>query len=164
MTARGFDVFISTGPIAAWRIQKADKEGKEEVEVSRRQLRKLHKLWGVFPSRRLCISKGVTLPSASPLKKKKEKGTEQRQKKKSTCCVSCFGCSRTNQHRMPAVRGERKPTEVLLCLRSHTTSPTAQFLLTHWEKQGETILILLMLLRNKKMEVIKGVFQSHLLF
>ena len=40
MTARGFDVFISTGPIAAWRIQKADKEGNEEVEVSRRQLRK----------------------------------------------------------------------------------------------------------------------------
>lgn len=48
-TIYGFDVFIFTGPIATWRIRKADKEENEEVEVSRRQLRKLHKLWGDFP-------------------------------------------------------------------------------------------------------------------
>lgn len=48
-TTYGFDVFIFTGPIARWRIRKADREENEEVEVSRRQLRKLHKLWGVLP-------------------------------------------------------------------------------------------------------------------
>lgn len=41
-------MFIFTGPIATWKIRKADKEENEEVEVSRRQLRKLDKLWGVF--------------------------------------------------------------------------------------------------------------------
>lgn len=47
-TTYGFDVFISTGPTAARRIQNPDKEGNEEVEVSRRQLRKLHRQWGIF--------------------------------------------------------------------------------------------------------------------
>lgn len=104
MTAHGFDVFISTGPIAAWRIQKADKEGNEEVEVSRRQLRKLHKLWGVFPLRRLCISKGVTLPSASPPKKKKERKKQSRDKKRNPPVVPL----------VLAVVG-RISTECLLC-------------------------------------------------
>lgn len=72
MTTYGFDVFISTGPVAARRIRKADKEENEEVEVSRRQLRKLHKLWGIFASSHSHTTKGVTLPSASPLKKKKK--------------------------------------------------------------------------------------------
>lgn len=52
MNTYGFDVFISTGLVAAWRIQNPYKEENEEVEVSYRQLRKLHKLWGIFLSRR----------------------------------------------------------------------------------------------------------------
>lgn len=92
MTTYGFDVFISTGPIAAWRIQKADKEENEEVEVSRRQLRKLHKLWGFFLSRHSHTAKGVTLPSASPPKKGREKRDRAETKKEIHLRASHFGC------------------------------------------------------------------------
>ena len=74
MTTYGFDVLISTGPIAAWRIRKADKEENEEVEVSRRQLRKLQKLWGVFSSRHSHTAKGATAICISSKKRKGEKG------------------------------------------------------------------------------------------
>lgn len=73
-TTYGFDVFISTGKIAAWRIRKADKEENEEVEVSRRQLGKLHKLWGVFSSRHSHTAKGVTAICISSEKRKGEEG------------------------------------------------------------------------------------------
>lgn len=39
MTPYGFDVFVSTGPGAAWRIQNSEEEGNEELEVSWQHLR-----------------------------------------------------------------------------------------------------------------------------
>lgn len=93
MTTSGFDVFISTGLIAAWRIRKADKEENEEVEVSRRQLRKLHKLWGVFSSRHLHTAKEVAAICISSEGKGREKRDRAETKKKENHLhASRFGC------------------------------------------------------------------------
>lgn len=66
-------MFIFTGPIATWRIRKADREENEEVEVSRRQLRKLH-CGEFYPSRHLHTAKGATAICISSRKRKGKKG------------------------------------------------------------------------------------------
>lgn len=84
-------MFIFTGPIATWRIRKADKEENEEVEVSRRQLRKLHKLWGDFLSRHLHTAKGATAICISS-KKRKGKRDRTESEKEIHLHASHFGC------------------------------------------------------------------------